>query len=128
MTGVIAVRRIAILIRAIVPTSLVSAWCSIQSNSIRLSQLRDGLYSQSYSHSSGWLKFCRVGKRTQNFVRVDRLLKIHFVKTRCKTGGLSSHTGQLFRMASSLLSLRVPIKNAQVAAWIGSDRRSAITE
>jgi hypothetical protein len=70
-----------------------------------------------------------MGKRKQKFTCVDLRNKIHFAKTLCKTGILWRRARQIFRVASSLLTARVPIvNNAQVAAWIGSDSRSAITE
>jgi hypothetical protein len=70
-----------------------------------------------------------MGKRKQKFVRAGLCKKIHFAKTRCKTGTLGRRLWQSFRVASSLLTARAPImNNAQVAALIGLDSRSAITE
>jgi hypothetical protein len=70
-----------------------------------------------------------MGKRKQKFICVELRKKIHFAKTLCKTGTLWRRARQFFRVASSLLTARVPIvNNAQVAAWIGLDSCSAITE
>jgi hypothetical protein len=56
-------------------------------------------------------------KGNRNSPRAGLRKKIHFSKTSCKTGSLWRRVTQLFRVASSLLTARVPImKNAQAGA------------